>query len=346
MRLAIGTTGRRLARGSLIGLGLLASGCAGEQSTLDPAGPQAGRINGLWWLYFGACAAVYAVVMLFVLRGALRRRQPGGPEGPVLAPPADRERRLVRAVAGALALTVAILFVLLIGDFATGRAIRSLADPDAPTIRVTGHQWWWEVQYQDREPSQIVTTANEIHLPVGRAVQIELRSSDVIHSFWIPNLHGKRDMIPGHPTRIFLKADRPGTFRGQCAEFCGYQHANMRFVVVAEPEEQFERWLDARRRPAAEPVDEGQRRGRQVFLGSTCLMCHAIRGTTAMSRAGPDLTHIGDRPLIGAVLPNTRGNLAGWIVDPQHVKPGVKMPLNPLRPADLNPLLDYLESLK
>ncbi len=346
MSIAIKAAGRRFARGALPALGLLVSGCSGEQSAMDPAGPQAARIYGLWLLYLGVCVVIYGGVLLLVLRGALRRGQSGAPEGPDLAPPADRERWLVRSVAGAVALTVVILFVLMIGDFATGRAIRSLADPDTLTIRLTGHQWWWEVRYEDSTPSRIVTTANEIHIPVGRAVQVELLSADVIHSFWVPNLHGKRDMIPGHPTRVYLKADRPGTFKGQCAEFCGYQHANMRFVVVAEPEEQFGRWLDARRQPAAEPVTEGQRRGRQVFLGSTCLMCHAIRGTVAMSRAGPELTHIGDRPLIGCVVPNTRGDLAGWIVDPQHLKPGVKMPLNPLRPEELNPLLDYLESLK
>jgi cytochrome c oxidase subunit 2 len=214
------------------------------------------------------------------------------------------------------------------------------------TIRVTGHQWWWEVQYQDPTPSQIVTTAAAIHIPVGRTVQFELRSADVIHSFWVPNLHGKRDLIPGHPTRIFLRADRPGTFRGQCAEYCGYQHAYMRFVVVAEPEGRFQDWLEAQRQPTADPATERQRRGQQVFLGTTCVLCHTIQGTPARGRVGPDLTHLGSRPLIGGLLPNTRGHLAGWIVDPQRIKPGVRMPLNVVNPGDLDALLDYLESLK
>jgi cytochrome c oxidase subunit 2 len=264
----------------------------------------------------------------------------------VASPPARQERRLTRLVAGGVGLTAVVLFVLMIGDFATGRGIHSLAGPDALTIRVTGHQWWWEVQYQDSTPSNIVTTANEIHIPVGRAVQFELQSSDVIHSFWIPNLHGKRDMIPGHPTRTFLRADRAGRFRGQCAEFCGYQHAFMRFVVVAEPEAQFRRWIEAQRKSAREPTTASQRRGRDVFLGATCVMCHAIQGTAARAKVGPDLTHVGSRPLIGGILPNARGHLAGWIVDPQRIKPGVRMPLNVVKPTDLDALVDYLASLK
>jgi cytochrome c oxidase subunit II len=239
-----------------------------------------------------------------------------------------------------------ILFILLIGDYATGRAIHSLRGPDPLVIRVTGHQWWWEVRYEDPQPSNYVNAANEIHIPVGRVVQFELQSTDVIHSFWIPNLQGKRDMIPGHPTRTFLRADRTGTFTGQCAEYCGYEHAFMRFVVVAEPEDDFRRWIEAQRRPAAEPVTENQRRGKRVFLGTTCVLCHTIRGTMAGSRVGPDLTHIGSRPLIGGILNNARGHLAGWIVDPQRTKPGVRMPLNVVKPGDLDALVDFLTSLK
>ncbi len=330
--------------------GLLAAlgpipGCAGDQSALDPAGPQAGRIGSLFWLYLGVCLVVYvgvalAIVWAYVRRGR-RRRMPL-----TLSPPADRERRLWRWVVASIAGTVATLFVLLGGDYATGRAVHGLAASSELTIRVTGHQWWWQVEYPGEGPSELVTTANEIHIPVGRTVRVELRSADVIHSFWVPNLHGKRDLIPDHPTQTFLRADRPGTFVGQCAEFCGFQHAMMRLVVVAEPEEQFRSWLRSRGATPPEPETEAQRRGRRVFLGTTCVMCHTIRRTEAGSRFGPDLSHVASRPLIAGAVPNVRGNLAGWIVDPHAVKPGVRMPMNPLAPDDLRDLLDYLETLK
>jgi cytochrome c oxidase subunit 2 len=239
-----------------------------------------------------------------------------------------------------------LLFALLLGDYATGRAIRRQGESGDLTIKVTGHQWWWEIHYQDPTPSRIVAAANEIHVPVGRTVELDLRSTDVIHSFWVPNLHGKTDLIPGHPTRTFHRVDRAGTYRGQCAEFCGFQHAFMRLVVVAEPEDDFNRWIEAQRRIPPEPADPRLKRGRAAFLGTTCAMCHTIQGTMARATVGPDLTHIASRPLIGGVLPNTRGNLAGWVVDPQRIKPGVRMPMNPIRPDDLDPLLDYLESLK
>jgi cytochrome c oxidase subunit II len=169
----------------------------------------------------------------------------------------------------------------------------------------------------------------------------------VIHSFWVPNLHGKTDMIPGHTTRTFLRADRAGTYWGQCAEFCGHQHANMRFQVVVEPEEDFQKWLTAQLQSAPEPQTESQKRGRQVFLTKQCVLCHTIAGTPAHATVGPDLTHIASRPRIAAgTLPNNRGHLAGWITDAQSVKPGVRMPPNPLAPEELQALLDYLETLK
>jgi cytochrome c oxidase subunit 2 len=178
-------------------------------------------------------------------------------------------------------------------------------------------------------------------------VRFELVSNDVIHSFWIPNLHGKRDLVPGKPTRTFLRADRPGTYIGECAEFCGHQHATMRFVTVVEPEDRFERWLAAQRRPAPPPATDRTRRGQEVFLGATCAMCHAIQGTTALSRVGPDLTHLASRSMIAsATLPNVRGHLAGWITDPQRVRPGVRMPPTIIAPADLQAMLDYLETLR
>lgn len=169
----------------------------------------------------------------------------------------------------------------------------------------------------------------------------------MIHSFWVPNLHGKRDVLPGRITTFTLQAYRPGLYRGQCAEFCGLQHAHHAFYVIAEPRDAFETWLKGQRAPAAEPAMDGQRRGQHVFTTARCIECHTIRGTPAQGRAGPDLTHLASRRFIAAgTLPNTRGHLAGWVVDPQSVKPGARMPATPLPSEDLHALLDYLESLR
>jgi cytochrome c oxidase subunit 2 len=239
------------------------------------------------------------------------------------------------------------LFFLLIDDHVVGRALRNLPKENAVKIKATGHQWWWEFRYEDPTPSNILETANEIHIPVGRPVDFELQSPDVIHSFWIPNLHGKRDMIPGHTTHTTMQADRPGTFWGQCAEFCGYEHALMRFKVVAEPEAEFQKWLAASRQPAPEPTTETAKKGKTIFLGRTCVMCHTIQGSGAGGMIGPELTHIASRSHIAAgSFPNTRGYLAGWIANPQQLKPGVRMPPNTLAPDELQSLLDYLETLK
>jgi cytochrome c oxidase subunit 2 len=258
-----------------------------------------------------------------------------------------RERRMAMAVASAAGATVATLVAVLFLSFGSGKRLTGTPPPDAIQIRVTGRQWFWDVEYRDSLPSRWATTANEIHVPVGRPVVFQLRSTDVIHSFWVPNLGVKRDMIPGQETSIWFQADTPGVYRGQCAEFCGYQHAKMSFLVVAEPPDRFAVWLDRQRDTARTPTDSLARRGQEVFLASTCVMCHAIQGTPAGSRVGPNLTHLASRRTIAAgTLPNTRGHLAGWIVDPQQIKPGVRMPPNALAPDDLQALLAYLESLR
>jgi len=330
---------------------LAAAGCAGPErhSVVDPAGVQADRIHGLWWLYLAVCVAVYVLVMAAVAVALVRRR--GGSDQPLTAPPLAAEVRRGIAVAGCVGLTVVTLFVLLIADFVTGRRIDSLAREGTLTVRVTGHQWWWEVRYEESDPQQqhnAFTTANEIHIPTGRAVRFELESTDVIHSFWVPNLHGKTDMIPGHRTKTDIRADRDGEFWGQCAEFCGHQHANMRLRVIAQPEAEFQKWLAEQRQPARESAPKSsQDRGKGVFMKSSCVLCHTITGTQAGGRVGPDLTHLASRPRIAAgTLENTRGNLAEWVTDPHGIKPGVRMPANPLAPEDLHVLLDYLESLK
>jgi cytochrome c oxidase subunit 2 len=247
----------------------------------------------------------------------------------------------------ATALTVLILFGFLVYDVAVGRQLTRGLGKDALQVRVIGHQWWWELQYRDSVAHNWFTTANELHIPVGRPVALELLSTDVIHSFWPPTVSQKRDLIPGKDNSLWLQADTPGVYRGQCAEYCGQQHAKMAFLVIAQRPDSFASWLAAQRDTALTPTTELARRGQEVFLASSCVMCHAIGGTPAGSRVGPDLTHLASRRTIAAgTLPNTRGNLAGWIVDPQKIKPGTRMPPNQLKPADLQALLAYLETLK
>ena len=206
------------------------------QSSLDPAGPDALRISRLWWLMLIVCTAVFLVVLGFMLQGILRgrRRQEAA---------TDEQS------------TTLILFVLLVASVLTGRAVSTKPDSDVIDVEVVGHQWWWEFTYKDAAASQQVSTANELHVPVGRTVVLKLTSRDVIHSFWAPNLQGKKDLIPGHYIIYPLRVDREGTFRGQCAEFCGAQHAHMAFTVIAQPEDQFNAWLDAQRQPAAAPSE-------------------------------------------------------------------------------------------
>jgi cytochrome c oxidase subunit 2 len=327
------------------------SGCAGhQQSAVDPAGPQAGRIAGLWWIFLWLSTGVFVIVMTFTLL-TLRRRRSGIHEESLEAahrPSPQTEVRLTRVVSAATILTVLILFGLLVVSITTGKANSELSNrQNAMTIEITGNQWWWQVRYDSSDPQRILVTANEIHIPVGRPVMIRGTSNDVIHSFWAPNLHGKRDLIPSRITTEWLEADRPGIFRGQCAEFCGLQHANMAFWVIAEPETKFKVWMQQQLQPAAPPGDPVKLQGQHVFLDHACIYCHSIRGTTAAGKNAPDLTHFGSRRSIAAgALPNNMGNLGGWISDPQSIKPGNHMATIALNPTDLQPLLEYLESLK
>jgi cytochrome c oxidase subunit 2 len=280
-------------------------------------------------------------VIVALLWAALRRRDQVASES------ADTDRSMRTTVLAATVLTAVIIFGFLVYDVAVGRSITANPGKDALQIRVTGHQWWWEVQYRDSLPKNWVTTANEIHVPVGKRVVFELRSADVIHSFWPPNLSTKRDQIPGDENSVWFQADSAGVYHGLCAEFCGHQHAKMAFLLIAEPPAEFATWLARQRDTAMTPIDSLAKRGQEVFLTSTCVMCHTIAGTPAGSRIGPDLTHLASRQTIAAgTLPNTRGYLAGWVLNPQAFKPGAKMPATQLDSADLQALLAYLESLR
>jgi cytochrome c oxidase subunit 2 len=329
---------------SFAGATLLA-GCSGNQSSLNPAGDQAHSISQLWWLFCIVMSVIYALV-LFSTVIAISKRAPKD-IAPILSPNPKSERRLTITVGSFVGVTVIILFVFLINDFVSGREMHTLNDPNPLRIQITGHQWWWEVQYENDKPSDIVTTANEIHLPVGEAVKFDLQATDVIHSFWAPNFDGKKDLVPGHPTTLWFRPTKIGTFYGQCAEFCGLQHAHMRFVVVVESEKDFQSWLKAQSETAHSPSDDLQKHGQEVFLNGSCILCHKISGTPARGTVGPDLSHIGSRQMLAAgTLPNTRGHLGGWILDAPRIKPGVRMPQNTMSPADLQALLAYLENLK
>jgi cytochrome c oxidase subunit 2 len=235
---------------------------------------------------------------------------------------------------------------LLVADLWIQRSLRP-RDDNPLVIRLTGRQWWWAAEYQNSNPSKVFETANEIHVPVGRSIRLLLESNDVIHSFWVPRLQGKKDLVPGHPAALSFRVDRPGRFTGQCAEFCGLQHAHMGLLVVAEEPPKFEAWAQAQRKEAPAPTTDTTRRGREILETKTCAMCHTVAGTTARSRVGPVLTHFASRSTLGAgTADNNRGRLAQWIANPHDLKPGVLMPANALSPEDLNALLDYLGTLQ
>jgi cytochrome c oxidase subunit 2 len=307
-------------------------------AALDTASPEATRITNLHWLMLLVCGAV-SIVLIAALAIALFRRP--------AAETRDGQRRRTLAVGTAALLSTLALLWLLTASVLAGRAVATPVGADALRIQIIGHQWWWEVIYPADPPSDTIITANEIHVPVGGAVLLELSSADVIHSFWVPNLNGKKDLIPGRPTRHLLRPERIGVFEGRCAEFCGYQHAHMGFLVIVEERDRFEAWRAAQRRPAAEPTDANGQRGRQVFLSSACIVCHSIRGIGAFGHNAPDLTHLASRRMIAsATLPNSEGHLAGWIADSQPIKPGNHMPPNLMPPEDLLDLVWYLRSLQ
>jgi cytochrome c oxidase subunit II len=300
---------------------------------LSPDGPAARSIAGLWWPMFVAATATFAFVAGMLLLAAARGR--GKTDDQARAPAPWGEPFIV--IAG-----VVVSGAILVGFFlfSLGR-MQALAEGGrrpALNIDVIGHDWWWEVRY----PNGAVS-ANEIHIPAGEKVQFTLTTDDVIHSFWVPRLGPKTDMIPGQRNRLWLEASEPGVYRGQCAEFCGLQHANMIIRVVADPPVDFQRWMEEQAQPAVAADPAGQR----LLEGQTCAGCHRVRGTAATGNAGPDLTHFGGRATLGAgVLPVSDENLRRFISDPQSVKPGAAMPPTTLAPDQLDRLVAYLKALR
>jgi cytochrome c oxidase subunit 2 len=336
-------------RRALFGITVTAS-CYAQQSALNPAGAPAGHIAALGAFFFGLLGLIFVIVIALAIVPLVRRHR-GIDQEPVEQPhrPSEAtEHRLSTVVGIATAFTIVILFGLVIASVSVGKEVYETGDKRHDlVIEVTGNQWWWHVRYANSDSRRIVVTANELHIPVGRAVMIRATSNDVIHSFWVPNLQGKRDLIPSRVNTEWIQASQPGRFRGQCAEFCGLQHAHMALWVVAEPQDRFDAWIEHQLAPANTPSDPSAQRGQEVFLTSGCVLCHAIAGTEAGGQVGPDLTHFGSRLSIAAgTLPNNKGNLGGWIADPQNIKPGTHMATVPVKSEDLQPLLDYLESLQ
>jgi cytochrome c oxidase subunit 2 len=318
-----------------------------NQSSLSPVGPAAAHIEHEFALIFWITMAVYALVILVLVISVVRRRHSLDVMPEPLSTSDESDRTARRSVAGAMVGTVVLLFLMMIGSFETSRALAGMNDENALAIDVYGHQWWWEVQYPNNEAYKTVQTANEIHIPVGVPIRVRGTSRDVIHSFWAPNVQGKRDLMPGYETEVMMQVDQPGRWRGQCAEFCGEQHAHMAFYMVAESKVDFEHWLSAQAESSVAPATPQAAHGQQVFLSHACVLCHTIRGTPAGSRVGPDLTHLASRKTIAAgLLPNTIGNLGGWIMNAQALKPGCRMPPNQMSGSDLQDLLAYLETLK
>ena len=317
--------------------------------TLAPAADGASAIGVVWWAIFIVCALAFVLTFAVVLWATLRRRSgiSGLAAAPEIRPDPLRERRMTRVV-GALTGVIAVILVgFSVLSYAVSAQLFRHTGDGAVNVELIGHQWWGEVQYHDQVPSRTIVGANEIHLPKGRTAKLTLRSADVIHSFFVPELHGKMDLIPGQKNTIWVTPRETGTFRGQCAEFCGFQHAFMRILVVVEEPDAFEAWAEAQRKPAEEPSEALAEHGKDVFMTGPCVMCHAIQGTSAGAVTGPNLTHFASRQMLGAGrYPNTRGYRAGWVIDAPMQKPGVRMPPVTLPPDDLQALLAYLDTLR
>lgn len=317
--------------------GAAGSGC-GSYPTLAGQSAEARAVADFWWLSLAVTGIPALATLSALLIGALRRSRSDAA--------GNGRRGLWVVLAFGVVMPLGIVALLLIRSVRLGQRLTAVGATPSLTIDVIGRQFWWEVRYPDHG----VVTANEIHVPAGRQVRLRLASGDVIHSFWVPALGGKRDMVPGQINELWVRADESGVYRGQCAELCGVQHALMAFEVVADGAEEFAAWLQRTREKAREPTDAAARRGLRVFRQAQCAHCHMVRGVTpelALGAIGPDLTHFAGRRTLGAALvANNRGNLGGWILDPQSLKPGNFMPASQLAPGDFHALVRFLETLQ
>jgi cytochrome c oxidase subunit 2 len=323
---------------------LLLPGCERAQNSLHPRSHQARDIANLfWWMMGGAWIGLALVVALLLLswKRAKRRGIGRDTEGDK---PGERPGWYVVVGAGIVMPIVLISALFIVADLFVIRTTQAPAKSATKlTVRVIGHMWWWEVRY----PASGAVTANELHIPVHTPVRLEVRTADVIHSFWVPELNRKIDTDPGKTNVIELDADRAGRYRGQCAEFCGLQHAHMGMYVFVDSPSSFRRWLAVQAKPAPRPTSGPATQGLRVFTNGSCSTCHAIRGTSARSDVGPDLTHVAGRTTLGAVtIPNGERQLRDWIAHSQDIKPGNQMPNIDLRGTRLDAVARYLQGLK
>ena len=320
---------------------------SGFQTALGGQALESSNFISLFTIFMIVCTIMYVLVVGALLLAILRRRKDEG-ELTVEAGKHEADTPFVRsALVGWIGLIGIGLVGLTIASFFTDRSNASVAANPQLTINVTANQWWWDVKYTTHEASNEFRTANEIHLPVGVPAEITLESNDVIHSFWVPNLAGKQDLIPGRVTDIQILPQKTGTFRGQCAEFCGVEHANMALNVIVESKSDFERWVAAQQRPAFAPMTALELSGYRYVTTRECSACHNIGGTPANGQLAPDLTHFASRRSIAAgTLPMSTGNLYGWVADPQSQKPGNKMPTIGMSPDELHAVVAYLGRLK
>ena len=331
---------------SSLAAALAAAACRGVQPMLAPGGPQARSIAHLGWFVLITFGAVTVIMWTLVLWVAVRRRGTLAEHAPHDAP---TDKSFV-VIAGFL-IPATILCVIFVATLKTMREF-PMGDDErhagAPMITITGHQWWWEIDYEIGGVHDHVVDANELHIPAGRPIDIALRTHDVIHSFWVPRLLGKVDLVPGFDNHIRIQADQPGLYRGECGEYCGPQHAHMILLVDVQPQTEFDAWLAQARQPAAAPAGDVAQRGQQVFLSSACVLCHTIRGTDAHGLVGPDLTHLASRKGLAAnSYPNSTAYLAGWVTHAQTMKPDAQMPnVTAFTGDDLRALVAYLEGLK
>jgi cytochrome c oxidase subunit 2 len=317
----------------------LLSGCTGVQSALDPRGPAATDLLHIILVFVFVCTSVFFLVMGALVWSLLRKPSREHSEG-------AQERQISVVVTVAILSTAAIIVLLTVVSFTSDR-FPEYKEASSAAILVRGEQWWWRFDYDGDDSSPGFQTANEVHIPVGQDVRLRLQATDVIHSFWVPSLAGKQDLVPGRDNTITLHAERPGIYRGQCAEFCGLQHAHMALEVVAQEPEAYRQWLESQRRSAVVSQDAAIVAGRDVFMRKPCAACHTIRGTEAKGTSGPDLTHVASRRMLAAgVLQNSPGSLAAWIADPQTIKPGNNMPLVPMTSEELRQVTAFLETLR